>query len=43
VLEQAEKMDEDIWLIDKITEMIELTKLAVEKKLKKQISILTKA
>jgi hypothetical protein len=43
VLEQAEQMDEDIWLIGQITEMIELSKLRVEKKVKKHISILIKA
>jgi hypothetical protein len=42
VLEQAEKIDEDIWLIGQITEMIELTKLRVEK-VKKHIFILMKA
>jgi hypothetical protein len=42
-IEQAEKMDENIWLVCQITEMIELMKLGVEKKVKKHISILIKA
>jgi hypothetical protein len=36
-------MDEDIWLIGQTTEMIELTKLRVEKKVRKHISVLSKA
>jgi UDP-2,3-diacylglucosamine pyrophosphatase LpxH len=43
VLEHAEKMDEDIFLIGQITEMIELSKRRVEKKAKKHICILIKA
>jgi hypothetical protein len=43
VLEQAEKTDEDIWLIGQITDIIELTKLRVEKKVKKHISMLINA